>query len=56
MAGQYASDHFLYVFEITERAVVENANAAELFHWLQQRGIKIAVDDFGTRAQCINLS
>jgi len=41
-------DHFLYVFEITERAVVENANAAELFHWLQQRGIKIAVDDFGT--------
>lgn len=41
-------DHFQYVFEITERAVVENANAAELFHWLQQRGIKIAVDDFGT--------
>ncbi|MBW1252550.1 cyclic di-GMP phosphodiesterase [Pantoea allii] len=41
-------DHFQYVFEITERAVVENGNATELFHWLHQRGIKIAVDDFGT--------
>ncbi len=41
-------DHFQYVFEITERAVVENSNAAALFNWLHQRGIKIAVDDFGT--------
>ncbi len=40
--------HFNYVFEITERTMVREKNAAELFNWLHQRGIKIAIDDFGT--------
>lgn len=41
-------DHFNYVFEITERAIVRDENVGELFDWLHQQQIHIAIDDFGT--------
>ena len=40
--------HYTYVFEITERTMVERQNACEVFAWIQNRGIRIAIDDFGT--------
>ncbi|MEN4589052.1 EAL domain-containing protein (putative c-di-GMP-specific phosphodiesterase class I) [Pantoea agglomerans] len=42
------ADHFTYVFEITERAMVREENVGELFDWLHQQQIHIAIDDFGT--------
>ncbi|WP_338152340.1 cyclic di-GMP phosphodiesterase [Winslowiella iniecta] len=42
------ADHFSYVFEITERTMVSERNASEIFDWIHQQGIKIAIDDFGT--------
>ncbi|KOA68554.1 cyclic di-GMP phosphodiesterase [Pantoea sp. CFSAN033090] len=42
------ADHFTYVFEITERAMVRDENVGELFDWLHQQQIHIAIDDFGT--------
>lgn len=42
------ADHFNYVFEITERALVRDENVGELFDWLHQQHINIAIDDFGT--------
>lgn len=42
------ADHFGYMFEITERSMVAEANADEVFDWIRERGIKIAIDDFGT--------
>jgi len=42
------ADHFIYVFEITERAMVRDENVGELFDWLHQQQIHIAIDDFGT--------
>ncbi|MFD1802382.1 cyclic di-GMP phosphodiesterase [Mixta tenebrionis] len=41
-------DHFACVFEITERTMVSEQNAAEIFDWLHARQITIAIDDFGT--------
>ncbi|QHM71721.1 cyclic di-GMP phosphodiesterase [Mixta intestinalis] len=41
-------DHFAYVFEITERTMVSEQNATEIFDWLHARQITIAIDDFGT--------
>ncbi|WON75579.1 cyclic di-GMP phosphodiesterase [Serratia sp. UGAL515B_01] len=41
-------NHFVLVFEITERGMVEEKNAVKEFGWLHQQGIQIAVDDFGT--------
>ncbi|CAO96315.1 cyclic di-GMP phosphodiesterase [Erwinia tasmaniensis] len=41
-------DHFEYVFEITERTMVSESNADEMFDWIHQQNIKIAIDDFGT--------
>ena len=40
--------HFHYVFEITERAMVAEHNADEIFDWIRKQNIKIAIDDFGT--------
>lgn len=42
------ANHFTYVFEITERAMVRDENVGELFDWLHQQQIHIAIDDFGT--------
>ncbi|WP_191923638.1 cyclic di-GMP phosphodiesterase [Pantoea agglomerans] len=42
------ADHFTYVFEITERAMVRDENVGELFDWLHKQQIHIAIDDFGT--------
>lgn len=42
------ADHFNYVFEITERAMVRDENVGEQFDWLHQQQIHIAIDDFGT--------
>lgn len=41
-------DHFSYVFEITERTMVETRNAQSVFDWLRGQNIRIALDDFGT--------
>lgn len=41
-------DHFDYVFEITERTMVSEDNAEEMFAWIHAQGIEIAIDDFGT--------
>lgn len=40
--------HFRYVFEITERAMIKENNACTIFNWLQSKNICIAIDDFGT--------
>ncbi|WP_312241419.1 cyclic di-GMP phosphodiesterase [Pantoea sp.] len=40
--------HFNYIFEITERTMVREKNAGEIFAWLHKHEIKIAIDDFGT--------
>lgn len=40
--------YFNVVFEITERGMVETADALEKFDWLRRQGIEIAIDDFGT--------
>lgn len=40
--------HFEYVFEITERAMVSDQGADEIFDWIRQQNIRIAIDDFGT--------
>jgi len=42
------ANHFNYVFEITERTMVKEKNAGEIFAWLHDNDIKIAIDDFGT--------
>ncbi|QDY42467.1 cyclic di-GMP phosphodiesterase [Candidatus Pantoea soli] len=42
------ADHFSYVFEITERSMVREKNAGEIFAWLHENNVKIAIDDFGT--------
>ncbi|MDU5472012.1 MULTISPECIES: cyclic di-GMP phosphodiesterase [unclassified Pantoea] len=41
-------NHFSYVFEVTERTMVRDKNAGEVFAWLHQNDIQIAIDDFGT--------
>lgn len=41
-------DHFCYVFEITESAMVSDHNTGAIFEWLHEQGIGIAIDDFGT--------
>jgi EAL domain-containing protein (putative c-di-GMP-specific phosphodiesterase class I) len=41
-------EHFILVFEITERGMVEESNAMAEFDWLHRQGIELAVDDFGT--------
>ncbi|MFS2224487.1 cyclic di-GMP phosphodiesterase [Pantoea sp. B65] len=40
--------HFNYVFEITERTMVSERHAIEVFDWFHHQGFKIAIDDFGT--------
>lgn len=42
------ADHFGYVFEITERTMVAEDHASDVFAWMREQGIKIAIDDFGT--------
>lgn len=42
------ANHFSYVFEITERAMVDEREADEIFRWIRQQKIQIAIDDFGT--------
>lgn len=48
LLAQLPGDYFTLVFEITERGMVEEANALTEFDWLHQQGIEIAIDDFGT--------
>lgn len=40
--------YFQLVFEITERDMLKETEAASLFDWIHQQGIEIAIDDFGT--------
>ncbi|MBJ3816407.1 cyclic di-GMP phosphodiesterase [Shimwellia pseudoproteus] len=39
---------FNIVFEITERTMLNEAQALPLFEWLHEQGFEIAIDDFGT--------
>lgn len=48
LLAKLPTDHFIVVFEITERGMVEEQNALEEFDWLHRQGVQIAVDDFGT--------
>ncbi|WP_431810034.1 cyclic di-GMP phosphodiesterase [Jejubacter sp. L23] len=41
-------NHFQLVFEITERDMLNENEASDVFNWLHQQGFEIAVDDFGT--------
>lgn len=40
--------HFQVVFEITERGMLKEKEATDIFTWLHGLGFGIAVDDFGT--------
>ncbi len=40
--------HFQVVFEITERDMLQEQAAHEIFDWMHEQGFHIAVDDFGT--------
>lgn len=40
--------HYQYIFEITERTMVEKQSAGSMFDWIRRQGIRIAIDDFGT--------
>lgn len=42
------ADHFQVVLEITERDMLQQHEARELFEWLHHQGFEIAIDDFGT--------
>lgn len=48
LLARLPQDHFILVFEITERGMVGEQNAVEKFDWLHRQGVQIAVDDFGT--------
>lgn len=41
-------DYFQIVLEITERDMINQREANQLFEWLHQEGFEIAIDDFGT--------
>ncbi len=40
--------HFQIVLEITERDMLKEREATQLFAWLHSVGVEIAIDDFGT--------
>lgn len=48
LADALPASHFQVVFEITERGMLEEKEASEIFNWLHERGFSLAVDDFGT--------
>lgn len=47
-AASLPSHHFQIVFEITERDMLQEKQAMEIFSWLHEQGFEIAIDDFGT--------
>lgn len=48
LADGLPADYFQIVFEITERGMLREKEATEIFNWLHERGFSLAVDDFGT--------
>ncbi|TBL73509.1 cyclic di-GMP phosphodiesterase [Obesumbacterium proteus] len=42
------TEHFVPLFEITERSMVQDGGAEKIFDWLHASGIELAIDDFGT--------
>lgn len=48
LAAALPLDHFKIVFEITERGMLQEKEATEIFTWLHQQKFCISVDDFGT--------
>ncbi|EJC1152523.1 cyclic di-GMP phosphodiesterase [Cronobacter sakazakii] len=48
LRASLSPDYFQLVFEITERDMIREEEALELFQWLHEQGYEIAVDDFGT--------
>lgn len=47
-AASLPPDGFQIVFEITERDMLKEKEAMNLFAWLHEQGFEIAIDDFGT--------
>ncbi|HEY1844873.1 MAG TPA: cyclic di-GMP phosphodiesterase [Buttiauxella sp.] len=47
-AASLPPHHFQIVFEITERDMLKEKEAMNLFAWLHGQGFEIAIDDFGT--------
>ncbi|WP_299999293.1 cyclic di-GMP phosphodiesterase [uncultured Cedecea sp.] len=48
LAAALPQNHFQIVFEITERGMLQEKEATDIFSWLHQQGFFISVDDFGT--------
>lgn len=48
LAAAMPPNHFQLVLEITERDMLQQHEAAQLFEWLHNAGFEIAIDDFGT--------
>lgn len=46
--SEMPAGHFDLIFEITERTIVDDRYADDVFDWIRQQNIKIAIDDFGT--------
>ena len=42
------AQHFQIVLEITERDMLDQHGATQIFEWLHSAGFEIAIDDFGT--------
>lgn len=47
-AASLPPDHFQIVLEITERDMINQREANQLFDWLHNEGFEVAIDDFGT--------
>ncbi len=47
-AASLPPQYFRIVFEITERDMLKEKEAMNLFFWLHEQGFEIAIDDFGT--------
>ncbi|CBG89055.1 cyclic di-GMP phosphodiesterase [Citrobacter rodentium] len=48
LAAALPPNHFQFVLEITERDMLRQHEAQQLFEWLHDAGFEIAIDDFGT--------
>ncbi|WP_336219317.1 cyclic di-GMP phosphodiesterase [Citrobacter amalonaticus] len=48
LAAAMPPNHFQIVLEITERDMLQQHEASQLFEWLHAAGFEIAIDDFGT--------
>ena len=54
LAASLPDNYFQVVLEITERDMLNQERAMNLFAWLRGEGIEIAIDDFGTGYSNLN--